>query len=185
VWLDDNVNGNTPPLAAAAWVDGTVTYLPGPFSEVKKIRQVLDKISVARSADGLDYTSSLYGTGRIPLPAGGVETIYGNGGATAPKEDVTSVAKPVAPQPVTPDPVAPEPPPPAVDLARVADLVAGLQVRQVERAEQQRLVAELRAGTTRPLSEIADEVAALGIGPGQPQAVQWREAISLLRGASA
>jgi hypothetical protein len=192
VWVDQNVNGNTPPLAAAAWVNGTVTYLPGPFSEIDKERGEFDHISVTRLAEGLVYKSSIYGAGNIPLPAGGVETVHGDGGAST--GGVTPRLEPVTSEPVTPQPVAPQPitsepvtpvPPPAVDLAHVANLVAGLQVRPAEVAEQQRLVAELRAGTTRPLSEIADEVAALGIGPGQPQAVPWKEAISLLRGESA
>jgi hypothetical protein len=38
VWVDHNVNGNTPPLAAAAWVNGTITYLPGLFSQVQRVR---------------------------------------------------------------------------------------------------------------------------------------------------
>jgi hypothetical protein len=187
VWVDDNVNGNTPPLAATAWVNGTVTYLPGPFSQVAKIRQQLDDISVTRSAAGLDYTSSLYPPGRIPLPAGGVETVYGDGGAST--GGVTPLPEPIASGPVAPEPVAPEPVSPvipeAVDLGRIADLVASLQVPNREAGDQQRLVAELRAGTSRPLNEIADEVAALGIGPGQPQAVPWQAAIRMLRGESA
>lgn len=204
VWVDQNVNGNTPPLAAAAWVDGTVTYLPGPFSQVQKIRQKLDKITVTRSATGLDYTSSLYPAGHISLPAGGVETVYGDGAASpggmipialpvvsepvvtppvVPADPVVPIdpVVPVVPVVPPPEPVTPEP----VDLGRVADLIAGLLLPRRQAGDQQRLVAELRAGPSRPLTAIADEVAAFGIGPGQPQAVPWQEAIRILRGGSA
>jgi hypothetical protein len=207
-WLDQNVNPNTPPLAVAAWVNGTVTYLPGPFSQVAKIRQQLDKITVTRSATGLDYTSSLYGKGNIPLPAGGVETVYGDGKSVS-TGGVTPIVTPVVSGPVDPvvpadpivpvvpsDPIVPVDPvvpivpigpvgPPPVNLGRVADLIAGLQLPHFQRDAQRSLVAELRAGTSRPLSEIAGEVAAFGIGPGQPQAVPWQEAVRLLRGESA
>lgn len=242
VWLDQNVNSNTPPLAAAAWVNGTVTYLPGPFSQVKKIRGQLDKITVTQSAAGLDYTSSLYPAGQISLPAGGVETVYGDGNAdtgsipvtpvtpvtpitpVTPVTPITPVTPPVVSEPVIappivpvvppviapiapiapivpadpivppvidpivppPEPITPVPPViPPVDLGRVADLIAGLLLPHRQADEQRSLVAELRAGTTRPLNEIADEVAAFGVGLGQPQAVPWQEAIRMLRGGSA
>jgi len=196
VWVDQNVNGNTPPLAAAAWVNGTVTYLPGPFSQVAKIREQLDKISVTRSATGLDYTSSLYPAGQISLPAGGTETVYGDGnadtGSVTPVVSEPVVSPPVVPVepvvpvvPVVPPPIEPPAPVTPVDLGRVADLIAGLQLPHFQVDEQRSLIAELRAGTTRPLNVIADEVAAFGIGPGQPQAVPWQEAIRMLRGESA
>lgn len=178
VWVDHNVNSNTPPLAAAAWVNGTITYLPGPFSQVDKKREQLDKISVTRSAAGLGYTSSLYGTASIPLPAGGVEAVYGAGEAST--GVVTPLPSPVVSQPVVSEPTSPVTPE-AVDLGRIADLIASLQVPKRQVGDQRRLVAELRAGPSRPLNEIADEVAAFGIGEGQPQAVPWQTAIKMLR----
>jgi hypothetical protein len=130
----------------------------------------------------LDYTSSIYPAGQIPLPAGGVETVYGDGNVS------TGGVTPVVSQPVISQPAVPQPAPVtpgAVDLGRVADLVAGLEVPLRQVGDQRSIVAELRAGPSRPLSEIADEIAALGIGPGQPQAVPWQAAIRMLRGESA
>ncbi len=165
VWLDRNVNGNTPPLAAAAWVNGAVTYLP---SGVDRVRQKFDEISVTRDAAGLHYSSSLYGTGTIELPSGGTEVVYGAGGGLI-------VGEPVV--------VAGEPSPAdGVDLARAADLIASLKVPPRQAGEQRRLVAELQGSPSRPLTAIADAVAQLGIGENQPQAPAWRTAIAILRG---
>jgi hypothetical protein len=111
--------------------------------------------------------------------------------------------KPVEPQPVDPQPVDPkpvdpkpdeakpvdksagsEPAQPAAkpDLSAVAEIIAGLTLRNKEKGLQARIVAELREGPQRPLAEIADDVASFGINPDQKQGPAWLEAIRLLRG---
>jgi hypothetical protein len=46
---------------------------------------------------------------------------------------------------------------------------------------QHRIVSELRAGPSRPLEAIADDVAGFGIGEGQAQATLWRDIVERLR----
>jgi hypothetical protein len=160
VWLDENHNSNTPPIAVATWIDGTIEFAP---DTKKKIRRN-DRISVRLEGETLVFESSLYPAQRIALPSAGVETVYGAGEVSEP------------------EPVDPVDPTPSTDLGAIADLVVGLRVPNRKAALQRSLVAELRSGTHRPLNEIAADVEQLGIGPAQPQTKAWRTAIALLRG---
>jgi hypothetical protein len=177
VWLERNVNGNTPPLLGAVWRDGAASYLPSISApSMRRIRQKFDEGTCRRDGEVLIYDSNLYGHQEAPLPAGGQETVLGLGtGSAAP-----SVPEP-APRPAPP----PTPPPTApVDLQAIADVVAGLAIPNKQQALRAGLVAELRGSSPRPLSAIADDLDSFGIGDNQEQTPRWRQAIAQLRAAA-
>ncbi len=98
---------------------------------------------------------------------------------------------PALPQPVPPEPAAPQPSPPEPPpmdrsaLGAIADDVAKLGLARSQIALQSQIVNELRAGPSRPLSQIADAVAAFAIGEGQVQAPLWHSIVDRLRRLSA
>jgi hypothetical protein len=59
--------------------------------------------------------------------------------------------------------------------------VATLKLARAQIPQQNQIVAELRAGPTRPLAEIAAAVAVFGIGEGQAQAPLWHGIVERLR----
>jgi len=168
VWLERNVNGNTPPLLGAVWRDGAASYLPSISAPtMRRIRQKFDEGTCRRDGEVLVYDSNLYGHQEAPLPAGGQETVLGLAGD--PGSDVPTVPEPAPAVPI--------------DLKAIADVVAGLAVPNKQQAFRAGLVAELRGGSLRPLSAIADDIASLGIGDNQEQTPRWRQAIAQLRAA--
>ena len=180
VWLERNVNGNTPPLMGAVWRDGTATYLPSLSNpNMRRIRQKFDEAFCRRAGEVLVYDSNLYGHEEAPLPADGQEIVLGvpdGSGVTAP---------PHVPQPAGPSvPPSDVPKPASIDLRAIADVIAGLGIPRKQQEFRAGLVAELRGPSPRPLSKIADDVASLGIGDNQEQTPRWREAIAKLRAAS-
>jgi len=83
VWLERNVNGNTPPLMAAVWRDGTASHLPsGSSPNMLRIRQKFDEATCRRDGEALVYDSNLYGHQEAPLPAGGQEIVLGLAGGS-------------------------------------------------------------------------------------------------------
>lgn len=190
-----NVNSNTPPiLAGTAGLDGRREILP--TSEVRgekvpggiRIRQRFDHATARIEGNEIVYSSSLYTEGaekRIPLPGG--DLIYhlklGGGG-------ISSIFEPVsvpAPEPVDPG-TEPDPSdqvePPFPDLGRAADIIETLQLPNKQRQLQGQIIARLRSGDVDDdaLGTILEQVRAFGIGPGQPQAVPWKQAIEILEG---
>jgi hypothetical protein len=184
VWLERNVNGNTPPLLGAVWRDGAASYLPSISAPtMRRIRQKFDEGTCRRDGEVLVYDSNLYGHQEAPLPAGGQETVLGLAGDPGPVVPPAPEPAPApAPQPAPPPAPAPAAP---IDLQAIADVVAGLAIPNKQQAFRAGLVAELRGGSPRPLSAIADDVATLGIGDNQEQAPRWRQAIAQLRGTGA
>ncbi len=203
-----NCNPNTPPiLAGTLWKDGRREILPTSDLNGEKvpggirIRQKFDHATARIEGGEIVYASSLYTGGaeqRIPLPGGDV--IYhlklGRGEAepviSEPVLPDPVIPKPVISDPVVPDPVVPDPvivPEDPVeptgdedrDLARAAALIAGLQLPKLQKPLQAEIVAQLQVlPSDADLTAIAAQVKTFGIGPGQPQAVQWREAIAIL-----
>ena len=190
-----NCNPNTPPiLAGIALKDGRREVFP--TSEVRgervpggiRIRQQFDRASARIENGEIVYSSSLFTGGaeqRLPLPGGDV--IYhlklGSGSATPPDPiDVRVDPLPIVVQDPAEDPG--EDPTPFRDLERAADLIAPLQLPNVQKPLQAAIVARLKSGDIDDdaLATLLGQVRAFGIGPGQPQAVPWREAIAILEG---
>jgi hypothetical protein len=184
-----NCNPNTPPILAGTIAqDGRREVLP--TSEVKgervpggiRIRQKFDHATARIEGDEIVYASSLFTGGaeqRIPLPGGDVISRLRLGGGTA------------APVPIDADPDAepedddsePDLPAPVRDLARAADIIAGLLLPQRQRPLQGEIIARLQGSLSdADIAALAAQVRTFGIGPGQPQAVPWREAIAILEG---
>ena len=173
-----NCNPNTPPILAGTMAqDGRREALP--TSEVKgvkvpggiRIRQKFDHATARIEGREIVYASSLYTGGaeqRIPLPDGDVISHLRLGGGNA--APVTDPGEPVKP-----------PDDEDRDLARAAELIAGLQLPHRQRPLQGSIVARLQGALSdEDVAAIAAQVRTFGIGPGQPQAVQWREAIAIL-----
>jgi len=192
-----NCNANTPPiLVGTLWRDGRREILPTSDFEGERIpggiriRQKFDH-ATARIEDGeIVYASSLYTGGleqRIHLPDGDV--IYHL--KLGREETNPVISNPVAPGLVIPDPVILDPVTPAEplgdevrDLGRATALIAGLLLRKIEQPLQAEIVARLQSlpsdADPAALTAIAAQVRTFGIGPGQPQAVDWKEAIAIL-----
>jgi hypothetical protein len=116
------------------------------------------------------------------------------GGARWTAPDQVDDARPAPPLPTPPRPVppslAPQPQPPTqpadrAELNAIADDVAKLALARSQKALQQRIVSQLRAGPARPLAEIAEAVAGFAIGEGQAHAPLWRSIVERLLRLSA
>lgn len=88
---------------------------------------------------------------------------------------VAVIHQPDAALPTPTDPTAP-----AADLSRVRAIVEGLRLGNHDRQNRARALDALSRNDPRAA---LDAVRAFGIGPGQAQAVAWREAIAMLEGA--
>lgn len=68
VWMDRNVNSNTPPILAAVWRrGGGWSYLPA-HGGGRRVRQQMDHAVCQRLIDDLIYTGDKFPSGQIALP---------------------------------------------------------------------------------------------------------------------
>ncbi len=172
-----------------------------------RIRQRFDRATARIEGGEIVYASSLFTDGaeqRIPLPGGEVKyhLKLGRGDAAPvpvePAEPTDTIDEdpskidddPSAIDLSTTDPTATDSTTTTEpttttnrDLARAAALIAGLQLPRKQKALQDELVAKLLASPgDADVAAILVLVRTFGIGPGQPQAVQWREAQAILEG---
>lgn len=170
IWLEQNVNGNTPPLMGALWRDGAVSYLPDVRADsMRRIRQDFDHASCQLTGGVLSYVSSLYGAQSLPLPGGGQEIVLGVGASPRP-------------QPIDPPPV--QPPAPGLDLTALVSVVSGLLVPRKQVGYKNTLVDQIRKAQPGDYAALADAVAQLGIGDNEPQAAAWKRVIVALKAAA-
>lgn len=184
-----NANPNTPPiLAGTLALDGRREVLPTSVVNGHRvpggirIRQKFDHANARIEGNEIVYVSSLYTGGteqRFPLPGGDVISHLNLGLRNA--VPVEPNADPDVDLDDEPKPDEGDRPEQPRDLARAADLIAGLQLPRRQSTLQGEIVARLR-GPLRDgdVAAIAAQVRTFGIGPGQPQAAPWREAIGIL-----
>jgi hypothetical protein len=147
----------------------------------------MDDARCTRIGDALSYTSPVWGDHQAPLPCdGAIEYLWQGKTFSKVGGEDPNLLDP-APDPL-PDPgpePSPDPPidaPDRAELTSIADGIAALQLSRAERLLQAEIVAELNAGLpTCSLAQLADQVAAFGIGAGQSQAAVWQELIARLR----
>lgn len=190
-----NCNPNTPPiLAGIALKDGRREVFPTSVVDGERIpggiriRQQFDLASARIENGEIVYSSSLYTNGaeqRLPLPGGDV--IYHLKLGTGSAEPVEPADRNVEPLPIdiqvpAGDPV--EEPTPFRDLERAASIIATLQLPNFQKPLQAEIIDRLKSGDVDDdtLARITEQVRGFGIGPGQPQAIPWREAIAILEG---
>ena len=182
-----NVNPNTPPiLAGTLWRDERRDIMPTSVLKDEKvpggirIRQQFDHASARIEGNEIVYASSLYTGGaeqRVPLPGGDLIYHLKLGNAVPVPDDSDSNPDPDS------KPDSGTTPKPTRDLGRAATLIAGLQLPRKQSSLQAEIVAKLQGTLSdADVAAVAAQVRSFGIGPGQPQAVQWREALAILEG---
>ncbi len=191
--LDNAVSGLKPQIAAASLDrDGQYTaYVPAAWSRLQAPR--------AQSEDLGDRFRVFTSQASFEVPKVGGAAVFrfrwdAQAAARWSAPDPLDDARPAPPSPIPPPPAPPAParlPQPAprpaprpadrAELHAIADDVARLALARSQLLLQHRIVSELRAGPSRPLAAIADDVAGFGIGEGQAQAPLWRDIVERLR----
>jgi len=175
----ENCNPNTPPILAGVWRNGRRELLPD--SGGHRIRQKFDHATARIEGNEIVYASSLYTDGaeqRISLPGGDLIHHLKLGGGGAEPTPIDVIPEPSKPSIPTPPP---DPQQPARDLAQAASLIAGLLLAKSQKQLQADVIAKLQGVLDEAgVKAVAAQVRSFGINPGQPQAVQWREALAIL-----
>jgi hypothetical protein len=156
-------NANTPPLMAAFWQAGTVSWLPAGGGA--HFREQLETITMTLAPGLLTYSSDHQGLQTLTLPAGVPEHVVIGGGSP--------VSPPVpAPPPVNPvNPPSPVPSPaqsPGVDLAAATRLLGGLALSHASNALRDQAQAAIAAGDVQAAIKAVRNIA---VNPGQRPAV--------------
>jgi hypothetical protein len=193
VWIPENRNGNTTPVAGVVWTPQSLDWLPK--NGGRRIRQQFEKIDCRIDGANLVYDSILQGHDELPLPPGQVlarvtlpigtadsgttmppgptdgTTGTGGTGTTTGGTGTTTggTTGDGATTPPTPPPPDTKPAPPSQRSPQaIADDVLKLAVPKIQGPDRRRLADEVRllpAG--RPPAEIAADVGKLGISQGQ------------------
>ncbi len=172
----ENCNPNTPPILAGVWRDGRRELMPP--SGGHRIRQKFDHATARIDGSEIVYASSLYTDGaeqRLSLPGGDLiqHLKLGSGSAASTPIDVIAEPSDTAQQPGDQQTTR--------DLGRAAALIAGLLLAKSQKQLQADVIAKLQGVLDDDaVKAIAVQVRSFGINPGQPQAVQWREALVIL-----
>jgi hypothetical protein len=165
-----NGNGNTPPLMAALWQAGALSYLPAAGG--KHFRQQLDVVEMTLTPGLLTYQSNKQGTQTLALPAGEPEHLVigerastsGSSASTAGPTATTGSLTPAGPP--TPSGTAPEPPILPRTPAEIAADIRALQVSNRLAGKRNEIAQEV-SGEIEPwrsMAEAADDLATLGKG---------------------
>ncbi len=155
-------NGNTPPLMAALWQAGALSYLPAAGGT--RFRQQLEVVEMTLTPGLLTYQSNKQGTQTLDLPAGEPEHLVIGVRASPPDSTVTDGSSTPAVPPTPSGP--PEPPIPPRTPAEIAADIRALQVSNQLKGKRNEIAQEV-SGEIEPwrsMVEAADDLATLGKG---------------------